>query len=762
MTIRRVGILGGGPAGLYAARLLKLGQPSLDVTVYERNDPADTFGFGVALTGATLRNLSAADPDSCAAIQALGVPLEGQEFRLPQGRVAIEGSRSLGIGRAALLRTLLTHAEEVGVAFEVGHRDPDDVDGDVVLACDGVNSAARVALASHLGARRDVGRELYLWCGADVTLPNVFMPVTTEHGAFTAHSYAYAPGHSTVLIETDEATWRAAGFDQTTAALDGERSGASDDVSLQYLEEAFAAHLDGAHLLGNRSRWLRFQTISCSRWHHGRTVLLGDAAHTAHYSLGSGTKLAMEDAIVLAGCLQSSADLETALTEYETARRPVVTRLQRLARRSQLWWESFPRRAATLSPAQTAVAYMTRAGNVSLDQLAATNSSLVSPAHPVADVLAEPLVWKGRRFASRVLPDTSPHRFAALSTDVADPWGPPGDNVVVSARQLLAAGADGLRLADSTCGDRHALLDRLALAERLRIETGALVAVEGAVDFQADLAAGLAAGRCDLVATTPTHHRIGLVVPSSNVTVETEMPALLGRHETARFSFHASRMRMLSVSAQELAAMNAQRARCVDELADAGVDALLYGCLVAIMAQAPDEHRRVDAAVAAQLGDRHVPAQVASSAGALVEALHVLEASRIALVTPYMRPLAEKVVAYLRGQGFTVADWRALEVADNAEVGRIPGERVMDAARSLDLAGVDALVISACVQMPSLGLVAPAEDEFGLPVLSAATAAAFALLTRLGLPAVLPRAGSLLSGRRLTAGTRSVLVKEAS
>ena len=762
MTIRRVGILGGGPAGLYAARLLKLGRPSLEVTVYERNDPADTFGFGVALTGATLRNLAAADPDSCASIEAAGVVLDGQEFRLPQGRVAIEGSQSIGIGRAALLRTLLAYAEQVGVRFEIGHRDPDDVDGDVVLACDGVNSAVRASLDADLGVQRDVGRELYLWCGADVTLPNVFMPIPTEHGAFTAHSYAYAPGHSTVLIETDEATWRSAGFDQTTAALDGDRSGASDDISLQYLEEAFAAHLDGSRLLGNRSRWLRFQTISCARWHSGRTVLLGDAAHTAHYSLGSGTKLAMEDAIVLAGCLESSDGLEAALAEYETARRPVVTRLQQLARRSQLWWESFPRRAAKLSPVQTAVAYMTRAGNVSLDQLAATNSSLVASADPVASALAEPLAWKGRRFAGRVLPAT-PRSFAEISVAVSDPWGPSGDAVVMATREKLAAGADGVRLVDSDdSADRHALLDRLALAERLRLDTDALVVVEGAAKDRADLAAGLAAGRCDLVALAPAHHRIGLVVPSSNVTVETELPELLGRHESASFSFHASRMRMLAVSAEELVAMNAQRVRCVDELADAGVDALLYGCLVAIMAQAPDEHRRVDAAIATQLAERDVPAQVASSAGALVEALRALEASRIALVTPYMRPLAEKVVAYLEGQGFTVADWRALEVADNAEVGRIPGERVMDAARSLDLAGVDALVISACVQMPSLGLVAPAEEEFGLPVVSAATAAAYTLLTRLGLSPVLPGAGSLLGGRRLTPRTRPVLVKEAS
>ena len=235
--------------------------------------------------------------------------------------------------------------------------------------------------------------------------------------------------------------------------------------------------------------------------------------------------------------------------------------------------------------------------------------------------------------------------------------------------------------------------------------------------------------------------RIGLVVPSSNVTVETEIPALLARHPE-RFSFHSSRMRMHQVSPEELRAMNAQRERCVDELADARVDALLYACLVALMAQGPGEHQRVEKEVRAQLPD----AVVLSSAGALVEGLQALAARRIALVTPYLRPLAEQVVAYLEAEGFAVVDWAALEVGDNAEVGCIPGDRVLGAARGLDLTGADALVISACVQMPSLDLVAPAEEEFGLPVLSAATAGAYALLRGLGLDPVLPGAGTLLAG----------------
>ena len=240
-------------------------------------------------------------------------------------------------------------------------------------------------------------------------------------------------------------------------------------------------------------------------------------------------------------------------------------------------------------------------------------------------------------------------------------------------------------------------------------------------------------------------YRIGLVVPSSNVTVETEMPALLQRHRSARFSFHSTRMRMHTVSPEELRAMNAQRGRCIDEIGDAGVDAVLYACLVALMAQGAGEHQRTESAVVDQLAERGLTPRVTSSAGALVHALRATGAERIALVMPYLRPVAELVVAYVEAEGVTVTGWRALEVADNAEVGCIPGDRVLDAARSLDLAGTDALVVSACVQMPSLPLVQQAEDEFGLPVLSAATAGAFTLLDRLGLPVDLPGAGRLLA-----------------
>ncbi|AUN40087.1 maleate cis-trans isomerase [Tsukamurella tyrosinosolvens] len=238
--------------------------------------------------------------------------------------------------------------------------------------------------------------------------------------------------------------------------------------------------------------------------------------------------------------------------------------------------------------------------------------------------------------------------------------------------------------------------------------------------------------------------RIGLVVPSSNVTVETEMPRILGRHPEETFTFHSSRMRMQTVSPEQLRAMNAQRERCVIELGDAGVDAMLYACLVAIMSTGLGEHHSVEAKIAEQLSEGGSDALVLSSAGALVDALSDMGATRIAVVTPYLRPLAGQVMAYLEHEGLTVTDWRALEVADNAEVGCILGDRVMEAARSLDLTGVDVLVLSACVQMPSLDLVQAAEDEFGIPVITAATAGAYRILRSVGATVDIPGAGSLL------------------
>lgn len=244
--------------------------------------------------------------------------------------------------------------------------------------------------------------------------------------------------------------------------------------------------------------------------------------------------------------------------------------------------------------------------------------------------------------------------------------------------------------------------------------------------------------------------RIGQIVPSSNVTMETEIPALLRAREAIapeRFTFHASRMRMKKVTKEELAAMDADSDRCALELSDAAVDVLGYACLVAIMSMGAGYHRVSEARLHQRTVDNGHAAPVVTSAGALIEGLNALGARRIALVAPYMKPLTEMVVGYIEDEGVAVSDWLALEIPDNLEVAAQDPARLLDHYRRLDLSGVDALVVSACVQMPSLPAVQQIEDRIGLPVVSAAICTAYQMLVRLGLRTEVPGAGVLLSGR---------------
>ena len=244
--------------------------------------------------------------------------------------------------------------------------------------------------------------------------------------------------------------------------------------------------------------------------------------------------------------------------------------------------------------------------------------------------------------------------------------------------------------------------------------------------------------------------RIGQIVPSSNVTMETEIPALLRAREAIapeRFTFHSSRMRMRKVTKEELAAMDADSDRCALELSDAAVDVLGYACLVAIMSMGQGYHRVSEARLHRCTVENGHPAPVVTSAGALIEGLKALDAKRIALVAPYMKPLTQMVVSYIEEEGVAVADWLALEIPDNLEVAAQDPVHLLDHYKRLDLTGIDALVLSACVQMPSLPSVQRIEDAIGLPVVSAAICTAHQMLTRLGLPTKVPGAGALLSGR---------------
>jgi maleate isomerase len=244
--------------------------------------------------------------------------------------------------------------------------------------------------------------------------------------------------------------------------------------------------------------------------------------------------------------------------------------------------------------------------------------------------------------------------------------------------------------------------------------------------------------------------RIGQIVPSSNVTMETEIPAMLRAREAIlpeRFTFHSSRMRMKKVTKEELAAMDADSDRCALELSDAAVDVLGYACLVAIMSMGPGYHRVSETRLHGRTVENGHPAPVVTSAGALVDGLAVLGARRVAIVAPYMKPLAELVVSYVENEGVAVQDWLALEIPDNLEVAAQDPQNLLTHYKKLDLSGIDALVLSACVQMPSLPSIQRVEDAIGLPVVSAAVCTTYQMLKKLGLEARVPGAGALLSGK---------------
>lgn len=243
--------------------------------------------------------------------------------------------------------------------------------------------------------------------------------------------------------------------------------------------------------------------------------------------------------------------------------------------------------------------------------------------------------------------------------------------------------------------------------------------------------------------------RVGLIVPSSNTTMETEIPAMLRRRAEdsgEQFTFHSSRMRMKQVTREELARMGAESDRCAAELADARCEAIAYACLVAIMAQGPGYHCQSQERLAKVVRENGGSASVVTSAGALILAIQALGARKVAVVAPYLKPLTALVVDYVQAAGIEVVDSISLEVADNLEVGRLDPMRLPEIAARLDAREADAIVLSACVQMPSLPAIQVAEDRLGKPVLSAATATVYELLKTLGRAPVVPNAGHLLSG----------------
>ncbi|SHT21280.1 maleate cis-trans isomerase [Mycobacteroides abscessus subsp. abscessus] len=247
------------------------------------------------------------------------------------------------------------------------------------------------------------------------------------------------------------------------------------------------------------------------------------------------------------------------------------------------------------------------------------------------------------------------------------------------------------------------------------------------------------------------NYRVGLIVPSSNTTMETEIPAMLLSRATEfpqeTFTFHSSRMRMKHVSKEELSKMDVESDRCAVELSDARCDILAYACLVAIMCQGAGYHEVSETRLNAATEDNGGNAPVVSSAGALIDCIKTIGAKKVSIITPYMKPLTAMVVDYIEQSGIEVIDSISLEVPDNLEVGRLDPSKLPQIAEGLNIEGADAVVLSACVQMPSLPAIQKAEDQLGIPVLSAGTSTVYKILKQLGLDTKVPNAGSLLSGK---------------
>jgi maleate isomerase len=247
------------------------------------------------------------------------------------------------------------------------------------------------------------------------------------------------------------------------------------------------------------------------------------------------------------------------------------------------------------------------------------------------------------------------------------------------------------------------------------------------------------------------NYRVGLIVPSSNTTMETEIPAMLHSRMQIEpeetFTFHSARMRMMHVNAEELKKMDVDSDRCAVELSDARCDVLAYACLVAIMCQGPGYHQISEERLGKVTVENGGPAPIVSSAGALIEGLETMGAKKVSIITPYMKPLTNKVIEYLNAAGIEVIDSISLEVADNLEVGRLNPLNLIEHADRLNIEGADAVVLSACVQMPSLPAIQVVQDRLGLPVLSAGVATVYKILKQLNLKAEVPNAGHLLSGK---------------
>ena len=358
----KIKIIGGGPAGMYFGILMKTADAAHDITIYERNGPDDTFGWGVVFSGRTLSNLRAADEPSHAEITRGFEAWDNVDVVHRGEKISIHGNSFSGIARLRLLKILQQRCEELGVEIgfrtEVADFDSLSADCDLLVAADGVNSFVRQTFKDHVQPDLSVRPNKYIWYGTNQLFHGLTLTFReTPAGVFAAHSYKFDKTTSTFIVECDPQTWKQAGFAEM-----------SEEDTRRYLAEVFAPDLKGQPLLSNNSKWLNFLLVKNARWSCENVVLLGDALHTAHFSIGSGTKLAMEDAIALEECFAETSDVVEALQRFEEVRKPVIEDYQAAAYDSMVWFEN-ARKYMHLAPIELAYVLMTRSGKVDLESL---------------------------------------------------------------------------------------------------------------------------------------------------------------------------------------------------------------------------------------------------------------------------------------------------------------------------------------------------------------------------------------------------------
>jgi anthraniloyl-CoA monooxygenase len=376
----KIHVVGAGPAGLYSAILLKKTMPQSDIVVTERNGSDDTFGFGIVLSAETLANLRAADEPTHAAIASNFAYWDDIDVQFKGNVIRSTGHGFSGIRRLTLLNILQDRAAELGieVRYQTEYTSEASADADLVIASDGINSGVRQKFGTHFQPHLDMRSNRFVWLGAKMNLDAFYYSFRENAvGLWNMHAYQYTPGESTIVIETTNEAFLASGL-----KVDDEQATAL------YVQNLFADDLKGATVLTNRSAWRQFPTYHCEHWVHsvlnasGKTqqiVLLGDAAHTAHFSIGSGTKLALEDAIALNAAIAENSDLNKAIIQYARDRRDDVSRIQHSANVSLVWFENV-RRFWPMHPIQFNVSLLTRSKQITFDNLALRDRPLVATA----------------------------------------------------------------------------------------------------------------------------------------------------------------------------------------------------------------------------------------------------------------------------------------------------------------------------------------------------------------------------------------------